>query len=165
MLIAASAVLGAALPTAAPALRHWLGRGDVVPAAVPVVDPRFVPLGRAYLPELGRAYAAAWDEGADALESGQPVAAALKGVGQSWDGGRVELFDTTAHPGALEGRPRGAAGAASDAGRPPGPGQGAWRGLASGLASSPGLRPDPSTRAEPAQFPETSRPPHREPSP
>jgi hypothetical protein len=42
------------------------------------------PLGKTYLLELGRVYAAAWNEGGKALESGQPVAAALKSVGQSW---------------------------------------------------------------------------------
>jgi len=43
------------------------------------------PLENTYLLELGRVYAAAWNEGEKAVESGQPVAAALKGVGQSWD--------------------------------------------------------------------------------
>ena len=58
-----------------------------------MLDVRFIPLGKTYLPELGRVYAAAWNEGARALESGQPVAAALKSVDQSWDSGRVQLFD------------------------------------------------------------------------
>lgn len=93
LLIAVSAALGAGLTTAAPALESWLGRGDSRPAPQPALDSRFVTLGQAYLPELGRAYATAWNEGAKALEAGQPVAAALKGIGQSWDSGRVQLFD------------------------------------------------------------------------
>jgi hypothetical protein len=52
-----------------------------------VLDVRFIPLGMTYLPELSRVYAAAWNQGAKALESGQPVTAALKSVGQSWDSG------------------------------------------------------------------------------
>ncbi len=55
---------------------------------------RFGPTpGKTYLLELGRVYAAAWNEGEKALESGQLVAAALKSVGQSWDSGRGQLFD------------------------------------------------------------------------
>jgi len=52
-----------------------------------VLDVRFIPLGKTYLPELSRVYAAAWNEGVKALQSGQPVTAALKSVGQSWDSG------------------------------------------------------------------------------
>ncbi len=44
-----------------------------------MLDVRFIPLGKTYLPELSRVYAAAWNEGAKALESGQPVTATLKG--------------------------------------------------------------------------------------
>ncbi len=40
----------------------------------------------------------AWKEGAKALESGQPVTAALKSVGQSWDSGQVQLFDRLVTP-------------------------------------------------------------------
>jgi hypothetical protein len=63
-----------------------------------VLDVRFIPLRKTYLPELSRVYAAAWNEGAKALESGQPVTAALKSVGQSWDSGQVQLFDRLVTP-------------------------------------------------------------------
>ena len=63
-----------------------------------MLDVRFIPLGKTYLPELSRAYAAAWNEGAKALESGQPVTAALKSVRQSWDSGQVQLFDRLVTP-------------------------------------------------------------------
>ena len=59
---------------------------------------RFIPLGKTYLPALSRVYAAAWNEGAKALESGQPVTASLKSVGQSWDSGQVQLFDRLVTP-------------------------------------------------------------------
>ena len=56
------------------------------------------PPGKTYLPELSRAYAAAWNEGAKVLESGQLVTAALKSVRQSWDSGQVQLFDRLVTP-------------------------------------------------------------------
>jgi hypothetical protein len=62
------------------------------------VDARFRTLGRAYLPALGHAYAAAWLEGAKALEAGQPVDLALAAVGRSWDSGRTALFDRMVTP-------------------------------------------------------------------
>jgi hypothetical protein len=49
------------------------------------------PLGNTYLLELGRVYAVAWNEGEKAVESGQPVAAALKSVGQSRDSGPLSF--------------------------------------------------------------------------
>lgn len=64
----------------------------------PPQDPHFVPIGRAYLPELGRAYAAAWEEGAKGLDSGQPVSAAVAAVGRAWDANRARLFDRMATP-------------------------------------------------------------------
>ena len=63
-----------------------------------MLDVRFIPLGKTYLPELSRVYATAWNEGAKALESGQPVTAALKSVGQSRDSGQVQLFDRLVTP-------------------------------------------------------------------
>jgi hypothetical protein len=64
----------------------------------PPHDPQFVPLGRAYLPGLGKAYAAAWEEGAKGLEAGQPLSAALAAVGKAWDASRTQLFDRMATP-------------------------------------------------------------------
>ena len=42
-------------------------------------------VGRAYLPGLGKAYAAAWEEGAKGLEAGQPLSAAVAAVGKAWE--------------------------------------------------------------------------------
>ena len=53
---------------------------------------------RPIFPSCSRAYAAAWNEGAKALESGQPVTAALKSVRESWDSGQVQLFDRLVTP-------------------------------------------------------------------
>jgi len=64
----------------------------------PPTDPKFVRLGRAYLPELGKAYAAAWEEGAKALDAGQPLSAAIAAVGKTWDANRTQLFDQKATP-------------------------------------------------------------------
>ena len=63
-----------------------------------MLDVRFIPLGKTYLPELSLVYAAAWNEGAKAHESGQPITAALKSVGQSWDSGQVQFFDSLVTP-------------------------------------------------------------------
>lgn len=64
----------------------------------PPQDPRFVPIGRAYLPELGKAYAAAWQEGAKDLDAGEPISAAVAAVGKAWDASRSQLFDRMATP-------------------------------------------------------------------
>ena len=44
------------------------------------------------------AYARAWDEGAIALDSGQPVSAALDLVAKNWTSGRTALFDKLVAP-------------------------------------------------------------------
>jgi len=51
------------------------------------------PLGKTHLLELARTSAAAWNEGEKAVDTVQPVAAALRTVGQSWDSGRGRQFD------------------------------------------------------------------------
>ena len=93
LLVAVSGALGAELAVGVPALHTWLWGDGSKPAPPPVLDVRFIPLGKTYLPELSRVYAAAWNEGAKALKSGHPVTAALKSVDQSWDSGQVQLFD------------------------------------------------------------------------
>jgi hypothetical protein len=74
------------------------GRGVAAAPWGPLLDLRFTALGRNYLPVLGRAYAAAWLEGARALEAGAPVADALAAVGRSWDAGRTAAFDRWVSP-------------------------------------------------------------------
>ncbi len=64
----------------------------------PPRDPQFIRLGRAYLPGLGKAYAAAWEDGAKGLEGGQPLSAAVVAVGKAWDANRAQLFDQLATP-------------------------------------------------------------------
>jgi hypothetical protein len=99
LIIALSGAVGAGLTVAAPSIIAWIGGGaHPTPPAPPNFDERFIPLGRAYVPELGKAYATAWIEGAKALESGQPVAASLKTVSDSWDTSRVQLFDRLVTP-------------------------------------------------------------------
>jgi hypothetical protein len=99
-----------------------------------VIDARFVPLGQVYLPELGRLYAAAWTEGAKALEAGQQVDVALKRVSQAWDSGRVVLFDRLVTPQFSKVLPEGRAEAESKAADKMALAR-AWRGFARGLAS------------------------------
>lgn len=66
--------------------------------AQPAYDPSFVKIGRTYLPELGKTYAGAWEDGAKAIDAGQPLSAAIAVVGKSWDAGRSQLFDRLATP-------------------------------------------------------------------
>jgi hypothetical protein len=91
--VALSSLLGGAVAIGAAA---WLA-GPAGPPALPT-DPNFVRIGRAYLPGLGKAYAAAWEEGAKALDSGQPFSAAIAAVGKTWDANRTQLFDQMATP-------------------------------------------------------------------
>jgi hypothetical protein len=99
LLIALSGAAGAGLTAGAPAIIAWFGGGSSpTPPVPPTFDERFIPLGKAYVPELGKAYAAAWDEGTKALEAGQPVGVSLKTVSDTWDTARVQLFDRLVTP-------------------------------------------------------------------
>jgi hypothetical protein len=96
-------------------------------------DPCFVALGRAYLPQLGKAYAAAWDDGAKALDAGQAVSAALDAVAKGWTANRTALYDTAITPELAKILPE----SVKDADVTPAERAAlaaAWRGLARGLA-------------------------------
>ncbi|HKM54669.1 MAG TPA: hypothetical protein VJY33_14765 [Isosphaeraceae bacterium] len=104
-LVVCSAALGAGL---AVGVRAALDVSDVgVAPVVPAVDARFVALGKAYLPQLGKVYATAWVEGAGALESGQPIDKALQNVSAAWDAGRTNLFDRLITPELVKILPEG----------------------------------------------------------
>jgi len=79
-------------------LAAWLRSHDGTAAARPLEDARFAALGRAYLPQLAGAYSQAWDQGATALDAGQPVSAALDLVAKNWTSGRTALFDKLVAP-------------------------------------------------------------------
>jgi hypothetical protein len=134
LVVAVSFAAGAGLTAGGPYLAKWLGGNGSDPAPAPLIDKRFIPLGRSYLPELGKQYSAAWNEGAKALESGQSVSSALKCVSQTWDHGRVELFDRLLTPELSKIVPEGQADTETKLvdrlalAR-------AWRGLASGLGT------------------------------
>jgi hypothetical protein len=59
----------------------------------PLHDARFVTLGKAYLPQLGKSYAQAWDEGAKQLDAGKSIAEALDAVSKKWSSSRTQLYD------------------------------------------------------------------------
>jgi len=91
-----SSVLGGA---AAIGVSAWLApSGGSTGTPQPPVDRRYVSLGRTYLPQLGKAYAAAWDQGAKALDSGQGISAALDTVAQTWTAKRTEVYDKLLTP-------------------------------------------------------------------
>lgn len=62
------------------------------------IDPAFETLGTAYRTALGPAYAASFEAGAKALESGQTFTAALGTIAKDWDAARVQLFTTNLSP-------------------------------------------------------------------
>lgn len=66
--------------------------------APPPFDQRYVALGQAYLPQLGEAYASAWDEGAKALDAGKTIPSAVDTVGQAWTANRTALYDKVLTP-------------------------------------------------------------------
>lgn len=77
----------------------WLSSPDgPPPSPVPPHDPHFVKLGRSYLPELGKVYASAWEDGAKGLDSGQNLSAAPSAVAKAWGTNRTQLFDQVATP-------------------------------------------------------------------
>jgi hypothetical protein len=86
-----SSVVGASL---AITVSFWFD-GPFKPAPGPVAprDARFVTLGKAYLPQLGRAYASAWEDGAKQLEAGKDISAAIDAVAKSWSANRTQLYD------------------------------------------------------------------------
>lgn len=72
----------------------WVERSkQPAPSPGPPHDPRFVTLGKAYLPQLGKAYAEAWDEGAKELDAGKSITAALDAVSKKWSSNRTDLYD------------------------------------------------------------------------
>ncbi len=68
------------------------------PVPPPPRNVRFVALGRAYLPQLGVAYAAAWEEGAKQLEAGGDISDAVDTVAKSWSANRVQLYNHVLTP-------------------------------------------------------------------
>jgi hypothetical protein len=127
--IAVSSALGGAL---ALSVAGWLaGRSQPDPNQPPR-DPHFVALGRAYLPRLGEAYGAAWEDGAKALDAGQPISAALDVVAKAWTANRTTLYDKAVTPELAKILPE----SVQDADVTPaerGAMAAAWRGLARGL--------------------------------
>jgi hypothetical protein len=86
-----SSLVGAALAITVSA---WIKLPNKpAPNPGPPHDPRFVALGQVYLPQLGTAYAKAWEEGAKQLEAGQSVTAALDMVSKTWSSNRTQLYD------------------------------------------------------------------------
>jgi hypothetical protein len=90
-----SSVLGGAV---AIGVSDWLQPPTPQGSPQPPHDRRYVSLGRAYLPQLGKAYAAAWDQGAKALDSGEGISAALDTVAQNWTANRTAIYDKLLTP-------------------------------------------------------------------
>jgi len=91
-----SSLVGAALAIAAAV---WLqAPARPAPSRPSPSDPRFVALGKDYLPRLANVYAAAWEEGAKQLEAGSAISSAFDAVSKSWASSRTQLFDHVITP-------------------------------------------------------------------
>jgi hypothetical protein len=94
--VAISGMLGAALVMFAYA--RLVTPNQPVPNPEQPQNPRFAAIGKAYLPQLGKAYAAAWEEGAKQLETGGGISAALDAVSKTWSANRTRLYDQMLTP-------------------------------------------------------------------
>jgi hypothetical protein len=89
--VVVSSLAGVALTVAA---STWVKTSrKPAPDPGPPHDARFVALGKSYLPQLGMAYARAWDEGAKQLDAGKSIADALDAVSKTWSSSRTQLYD------------------------------------------------------------------------
>jgi hypothetical protein len=94
--VALSSALGAALAMFASA--RLAAPSKPVPSPDHSHNAEFVAFGRAYLPQLGKAYAAAWEEGAKQLEAGRGITASLDAVSKTWSSNRTQLYDRVLTP-------------------------------------------------------------------
>ena len=94
--VALSGALGAAL--AMFAFARLASPKPPVPNPGQPQNPQYVAIGKAYLPRLGKAYAAAWEEGAKQLEAGGGISAALDAVSKTWSANRTKLYDQMLTP-------------------------------------------------------------------
>jgi hypothetical protein len=93
--VALSSAVGAALAMFAARLAT---PSKPVPNPAYPHNEQFVAIGRAYLPQLGKSYAAAWEEGAKQLDAGGGVSAALDTVSKTWSANRTKLYDHVLTP-------------------------------------------------------------------
>jgi hypothetical protein len=94
--VALSSAVGAAL--AMLAATRLEAPGKPVPNPAYPHNEQFVAIGRAYLPQLGKSYAAAWEEGAKQLDAGGGISAALDTVSKTWSADRTKLYDHVLTP-------------------------------------------------------------------
>ncbi len=97
LLMAIAAFVGAGATFGGLFLTYYVKTRKPAPIPPPY-DARFAVMGKAYIPELAAAYAAAWDEGVKALEAGQSVSAAVETVAKAWTTNRTALYDKTLTP-------------------------------------------------------------------
>ncbi len=96
-LTVAAAFAGAIVVAIVVAAHLGCGTRATVPSSPPS-DARFLVIGKAYLPQLGAAYADAFTVGAAHLEDGEPVSDALDAISKAWSANRLSLYDKTLSP-------------------------------------------------------------------
>ena len=94
--VALSSAVGAALALFAAARLAAPRKPGPNPASP--YNEQFAAIGRAYLPQLGKSYAAAWEEGAKQLDAGGGISAALDTVSKTWSANRTKLYDHVLTP-------------------------------------------------------------------
>lgn len=90
--VACSTITGGLVVAAA----LWLGHVPVPPGPTPpapVIDAKFVELGKSYGPALVAAYAENWQVMADRVDAGKPIGEAVTAFGVDWTARRNDLFD------------------------------------------------------------------------
>ncbi len=97
MAMAAAAIVGAGATFGGLYLAYYLKTRVPAPTPPPY-DARFVVIGKAYVGELSASYAAAWDQGVHALESGQSISDAIEVVAKAWTANRTALYDKALTP-------------------------------------------------------------------
>lgn len=97
-----SRVIAKWLPTVLVASVSAWGVVNMTPSRVTLLEPSAArsvrETGRRYTKGLATVYAAAWLEGAEALESGRGIAESLGVVEKAWKAGRTSLFDRQVAP-------------------------------------------------------------------
>lgn len=95
--MALAAILGAGATLGGLYVAYYIKTRELAPTPPPY-DARFAAMGKTYAPEMAASYAAAWDQGVIALESGKSISDAIEIVAKAWTANRTALYDKTLTP-------------------------------------------------------------------
>lgn len=92
-----SFALDAVLVTAVLGAGFWAGRREPTGPVAPY-DRALVPIGRAYAGIVLSTYATAWNQAADGIATGKPVADSLAALKTAWEAERAKQYQATVSP-------------------------------------------------------------------